>query len=389
MDSDTTHTSTPRFIKKHWPHVKYLILHTRKMPLFLVVVAFPWLAVFSYYYLLAADQFISETSFSVEEPGAGRSALSSTTLAAVTGLTGNNTDERVIESHILSMDMLELLDKELQLKSHYSAHPNADFWSRLAKDASKEDFLKFFKDHIHSKYDDSNGLLTIEVKTYDPDFSRLLLEKILFFSEKLVNEKSKEMAYEQLNFVQTEIKESEQNLIKARQALIAFQNEHALLNPEQQGQSLSSIISGLESNLATARAEYRQLLAYQRADSPQVVALQSKIKSLEAQIAQENTRLVSQSGQQSINQLYGKYKELELEVQVAHETYASALTALEQSRMDASRQLKYLMVINAPFTPEEALYPRKLYNLTTLAVVLLMLFGVTSMLITTIKEHHD
>ena len=365
-----------------------LILNSNKKQIFYSIVAVPWLLMAAYYYIFAADQFVSEASFSIREPGSGSSGANASALAAMTGFSDNR-DEHVVEKYILSMDMLLLLDQELQLREHYSAHPRADFWSRLNKKSSLESFLKFYRKHISTRYDDLSGLLVVEVKTYDPEYAQRLLETILHYSEILINQKSRELAFAQLDFVQAEIKESERRLVRARQALINFQNKHSLFNPEQHGQSVSSIIASLEANLAATRAEYRQLLSYQHQSSPQAVTLRNKIKSLEEQIEQENARLVSQAGDQSINQIFGEFKELELEVQVAQETYASALTALEQSRMEASRQLKYLMVISEPFLPQEALYPRKLYNLLTLAVILLMLFGITTMLITTVKEHHD
>lgn len=383
-------TSVPAFNKFCMRHFKRTVRTSRKKS-FLMIVAVPWLLVAAYYVFFAANFYVSSASFMIKDSSnQAATAGAGMTLAAIAGFSSQN-DEHILNEHILSVGMLRYLDKSVQLKAHFSQHPDADWISRLSSSASQEDFLAYYQDLLKIYYNELSGLLTVEVKSYDPVFSKAMLDAILERSESLVNDKSRELAAAQLQFVQEEVQASSDRLVQARQALIAFQDSNKLFNPEQQGQTVSGIISGLESELATAEAEKRRLLSYQRGDSPNVIALKGKIDSLKDQITHESKRLVKADNhnKQTINEVYGEYKELELEVEVAQTTYLSALTALEGARIEASRQLKHLFVINEPFAAEEALYPRKLYNLLTLAVILLMVFGIFRMTATTIKEHLD
>lgn len=358
---------------------------------FLYLVAIPWLIVAFYYFFIAAPFYVSAASFMIKEVSSqGAPATGGISLAAIAGLPSQS-DEHILNEHTLSVDMMNHLDKTLQLRAHFSEHPHADFVSRLSTTASQEDFLAYYQKLLNIHYSDLSGLLTIEIKSYEPSYSKALIDAILKRSEMLVNDKSRELAQAQLDFVQKEVQASADRLVKARQILIRFQDSNKLFNPEQQGQTVTSIISSLEAELASTEAERRRILAYQRADSPNVIGLNDKIKSLEAQIAHENTRLVNSdnNNEQTINEIYGQYKELELDVEVAQTTYLSALTSLENARIEASRKLKHLIVINEAFVAEEAQYPKKIYNLLTLAVILLLIFGLFRMIATTIKEHID
>ena len=51
--------------------------------------------------------------------------------------------------------------------------------------------------------------------------------------------------------------------------------------------------------------------------------------------------------------------------------------------------MKHLVVVQHPIVPEEAVYPKKFYNLATLFVVLSLLYAVGAMIFATIREHRD
>ncbi|MCY4044250.1 MAG: hypothetical protein OXE99_04140 [Cellvibrionales bacterium] len=384
-------TSTARFNKVCKRRFKKVVRVSRKKS-FLYIVAIPWSLAALYYLIFSADQFVSNASFMIREANSSAQVQNQgVTLAAIAGFSSQS-DEHILTEHIQSVDMLQHLESSLAMRAHFNQQAGIDFLARLSGSASQEDFLAYYQDLLEIYYNDLSGLLTVEIKSFDAAYSQQLLAEILVQSERLVNDKSLELANAQLDFVKAEIAASTKRLVAAREALVSFQDAHKIFSPEHQGQTVSSIISQLEAELATAEAEKRRLLAYQRSDSPQVVALIDKINSLRAQIQYENTRLVSEGDgnkDQTINELFGQYKALELELEVAQATYAAALKGLESARIEASRKLKHLLIINQPFVAEEALYPKKAYNLLTLAIILLLVFGLFRMLATTIKEHMD
>jgi capsular polysaccharide transport system permease protein len=114
--------------------------------------------------------------------------------------------------------------------------------------------------------------------------------------------------------------------------------------------------------------------------------LKEQIKALKNQIEKEKARLVGGSNNR-LNRLALEYLTLKLEAEFYADVYKATLSAYEQTRVDASRKLKNLVIIQAPNLPEEPLYPKKVYNLTLAFILLLMFYGIIVFLIELIKEH--
>ena len=74
---------------------------------------------------------------------------------------------------------------------------------------------------------------------------------------------------------------------------------------------------------------------------------------------------------------------------MAIDAYKIALSAVEASRIESTRKLKSLVVIEPPSTPEKAEYPRRWYNLLTLLVGSLLLLAIARLVLATIREHQD
>jgi capsular polysaccharide transport system permease protein len=130
------------------------------------------------------------------------------------------------------------------------------------------------------------------------------------------------------------------------------------------------------------------MLTYLHADAHQVVSQQNLIRSLAAQLASEKRRIASPEGQR-LNTIASQFRNLTIEASFAEESYKLAITAVENARIEASRKLKSLVVISSPSLPEEAIYPRRLYNLATLCIALLLLYGIVRFAIATIEDHRE
>jgi capsular polysaccharide transport system permease protein len=51
--------------------------------------------------------------------------------------------------------------------------------------------------------------------------------------------------------------------------------------------------------------------------------------------------------------------------------------------------LKSLVVVESPAKAEMALYPQRLYNLATLLVIFVLVYGIARLVIATIQDHRD
>ena len=360
------------------------LLHRQVGRWFALMVILPWLACALYFIVFASDRFVAEASFIVEKNDGGQSSMGGFSLMGITPEVGN--DQRIVEAFIQSPDMLNHLQSTLNLRQHYLDEP--DLLSRLARDASYEEFLEYYRNHFVVKFNVETGILNLEVQGFTPEFTQQIAKVILTRSEAFVNEISHALANEQQAFVQKEVVLAEQRLKDATAKLLIFQNNNGLISATDQGAALSGILNELQADLVRTRTELKTLSSYLNQNSSQVMILKQRISALESQLKKEKIQLASNDGT-ALNDLMAKQESLQLDLKLATEAYSATLIALEKARTEASRKIKQLVVVSSPQLPEDATYPRIGYNLTNILLVLLMAFALVRMTRATIREHKD
>ena len=348
------------------------------------MVLIPWLLAALYYVGIASDRFVSETTFMIEKNNGSTPSMEGFNLFGMSPQTSN--DLRILENFIRSPDMLYFLDGQLNLRKHY--HTEADWYSRLAADASHDDFLSYYRDHLRIRLNESSGMLELEAQGFTPEFAKQITEHILQRSEAFVNEISHSLANEQQAFVMKEVDLNEGRLRDATAELVNFQNQYGTLSATEEGAALSGILNEMQAELVRSRTELQTLSAYLNQNSSQIVTLKQRISALEQQLDVEQRRLTDE-GSLSLNDLAARQKDLQLNIELATKAYTSSLVALETTRTEASRKLKQLVVVSSPFLTEDAKYPRVAYTLTNILLVLLALFGLARMGYATVREHRD
>ncbi|WP_444891180.1 hypothetical protein [Microbulbifer sp. DLAB2-AA] len=354
----------------------------------LLCVGLPLFLVSAYYLFFVSDRYVSSTQLIVKDNGSSQ-GMSPSLGFLLPGVGIDNQDAFLVVNYIQSLDMAVYLDKTLQLSDYYKSD-RYDIFSRLGSEASQEDYLKYYREHIAVDYDESTGIITIEMQAFEAEFARRLVETVTQKSEDFVNAISNQLADKQVAFVRSELELAQNKLRASKQEILDFQNRNKVVSPEELTKGISGIIQGLEAKLAEQRAKLTAAKTYLNPNSSQIVSMQAEINALEGQIAAEKERLVGVSdaqGEQRLNSLSAHFQNLELNLQFATDAYAASLKALETARMEASGRLKHLMVVSQPSLAEKAEYPRKLYNLTSLAIILLLIYGIVKMLVSSIRDH--
>jgi capsular polysaccharide transport system permease protein len=78
---------------------------------------------------------------------------------------------------------------------------------------------------------------------------------------------------------------------------------------------------------------------------------------------------------------------LALEKDFADRQLSAAMTAMEQSRVEAIRQQVYIERVTTPLVPDYALQPERIKGITTTLVLGLVLWGILVLLVAGVKEH--
>jgi capsular polysaccharide transport system permease protein len=298
-------------------------------------------------------------------------------------------DTLYVQHYIHSLALLLKLDSELKIREHF-ASPRMDLLERISGDASQEKLLRQYRSRVEVGYDDVASLLTVRVQGFDPAFAQRLNQRILEESERFVNGYSQRIAREKLTFVEGELKTAAQRVEDAKNQLLAFQTRHRLLDPIFQAQASGALSAGLLASQARLESELNALLSYMNDDAPQVRALRARIAAAGKQAAAERERGTrpSQQGEQ-LNSLAIEFQGLQMQAEFAVDAYKIALATVENTRIDATRKLKSLVVLEPPSKPETPEYPRRGYILTTVFVVSLLVYAIARLVLATIREHQD
>lgn len=339
-----------------------------------------------YYAFLASDRYVATAQIYVKQDSSTMQALMPG-LGLFGSAGGASQDMLLVNAYVSSQDLLAELDGSIKFSEHF-ADSQWDFISRLSASPTEEDRLKYFRTRLNSELDQDAGLITLRAQGYTPEYALAFLQQVIRNSEGFINSIGQKIALEEIAFVEGELNIAKEKLETARANLLAFQNEFGILNAEASGASLQGIINALEAELVNLRTEEETLTSYLNENAAEVGAVRARIDATAKQIERERQKMASQEGV-SANDVAARYQALELELKFATDQYQATLVALEQARIESYKKLKHLVVVQSPQLPEEALEPRKLYNIATLFVVLSLAYGIVTMIIATIREHRD
>jgi len=338
-----------------------------------------------YFGLIASDRYVSRAQLVIKQADQIKMLPDALSMLGIGG--SNHEDVLLVQDYLNSPDLLAKLDKELGLKAHYQSH-DVDYFSRLSGDVSQEDFLKYYRDHLSLRLDDLSGVLTVELQAFDPAYGQRVVSLMLKESEGFINKLGHQVALEQLAFVETEVNRAYQRVQDEKAKVLDFQNKHNLISPESTSTARLGVVSQIESELASQQAQLKQLQSYMKDTAPAVISVKARIEALTEQLAQEKARLTG-TNQDAMNEVTARYLDVQTQATLAADLYKSGLISLEQARVEAYRKLKHLLIVSQPTFAEDAEYPRRLYNLATIGVLLCLLYGLIVMGLATLREHQD
>ncbi len=341
----------------------------------------------AYWGFLASDRYVSESKFVIQNTTAEKAAKIDVA-SILSGGGGSGKDSYMVHEYILSWDMLETLDQRLNLRAHFS-DPTIDFFSRLPKDASREDFLDYYRKRIDVQYDQTSAITTVSAQGFDPQMAQKIIKLIVAESERFTNRVGHKAAREQVSFIEGELDRAQTKVEQEKRRLIDFQNTNKVFSPEVDTQSISALVSSMEAKLSAKQAERESLSTYLNDNAPEIRQIDAEIASIRRQIAAKKAKIVGKGKKQALNNLDADFQELKMRLEFGSNMYRSTLAALESARIDASRKLKHLVLLEQPILPETAQYPRRLYNIITFIAMTLMVYWIGKLAVATVRDHRD
>ena len=352
---------------------------------FLIMVGLPTLLTGFYYGLAASDVFVSETRYAIRT---GEQAPATGLLASMLGPTATTRagdDASVVRDYILARDMLDELDRRLDLRGHYTT-ASVDILSRLWPDATEEEFLEYYRDKVEVEVETGTDITVLRVRAFEAEMARRVAGEIIELSERLVNRMSERITDDTLRFARRELTQAETLIRDANQAITRFRNESRSIDPGEETAAVLSIVTALESQLAGSKAELLEMESIMHSESVQVKTLQNRVAALTQQVESERGRLASEGGS-DLTRLIDGYAPLLLEQELAQHRYSSALASLEVARADAQRKQRYLIPFVKPALPDEAIEPERIMNTLIVFFAASLIYGIGALMLASIYDH--
>lgn len=353
------------------------------------IFAVVWLVYALYLILWAAPRYESTSQLVIKTSDGGNSYDPTSLLMSTVSDAPLSTDSILIETFILSQDMFHYLVDEHDLLVHYNSD-EADLFSRLSPDADRETMFQYYLDHIEVTVDSESAVIELKTQAFTPEYAQVLNAAIIERAEAFINNINNDLAKSKLSFAKGEHEVVENKLEDIKKELLAFQSKYNVLDPSAEGAASQQIAFSLEATLAQKQAEMRTMSGMMSEIAPEIRTLKRQIEALEDAVKKQksdlNSASVNADSNISLTELMAQYSDLQVQLQLAIQAYSSSLMTLENTRVKAYEKIQHLVTVQSSTLPEDNTYPRIIYNLTLLGVVLFLVYGIGRIVVATIKE---
>ncbi|PTE15076.1 capsule biosynthesis protein [Fuscovulum blasticum DSM 2131] len=347
-------------------------------------VLLPTIVAFWYFSQIATPLYATKSEFVIQaaDPpqASGMGGLLSGTPMA------HAQDSIAVQGYLQSREALQRLEADHGFKEYFQGS-NIDALTRLPPDASLEDAYKLYSKYILISYDPTEGLVRMEVMAADPKVSADWSKQLISYAEEQVDKMSLRLREDSMKGAKEQYTEAETAVIDAQQRLVALQEKFNVLSSETEVQLIATQISQLESQLTTEQLNLAQMEANANPNQARMEPVKRRIATLEEQIANLRAKMtVNGEESQSLARIQGELLVAKADVETRQLVLAQALQSMENSRIEANRQVRYLSLSVSPVPPDEPTYPRVFENTLVTMLILLGIYLMISMTAAILRE---
>jgi len=355
--------------------------------IFALTVVLPTILAVLYYGFIASNVYVSESQFVVRSPDKP-TASGLGVILKTAGFSNANDEIYSAQAYVFSRDALRAINRNDAFRTAYS-RPSISFFDRFNPTGwfgSFEDLYLYYRNKVVIEHDTVSSISTLRVRAYTAEDAVKFNRELLEMAEATVNRLNVRGRQDLVRFAQTEVDEAEGKSRSAAMNLARFRNVSGVVDPERQATVQLQMISKLQDELIASRNQLMQFRAFAPAN-PQVPVLRTKIAGLTRDIESELNKVAG--GNRSLSAAAAQYQRYQLESEVADKQLAGAISSLQDARNEARRKQAYVERISQPNSPDSAVEPRRLRGIIATLIFGLIAYGIVSMLMAGIREHHD
>jgi len=364
---------------RHWGQILSFLL--------LVIAPFASAA----YYLMehATPQYASTVGFTVRSNDV---TMPTDLLGGITQLAAGpaNVDGDILHEFIESQMLAERLLERTDMRAHYAQTHDRDPIFALPPDATIEEFVSYWQRVVRLSYDQSTGLMELQVVAFDPQTAHATAQAIVAESQVLLNELNATVRTDSVRYAEDDLAATTQRLVRAREELAAFRSRTQIVDPAIDLEGRLGVLTILQQQLAEVMVDYDLLSANtSNPDDTRLQQMRQRIEAIEARISEERGAFNrnGEAGQdEAYSDLMTEYEGLVVARELAETTHGLAVAALDLARTNAARQSRYLAIYIEPTMPEAAQYPRNVMILAQAGLFLLITWSIVTLVVYSIRD---
>jgi len=353
------------------------------------VILLPVLLVTAYLVFLAKPQYASEVGFTIRQEESGSA---SDLMGGLSGLLGGpvqgNAD--LLFEYVQSQEIVRQISAEFDLLGHYSQGWPVDPVFSIWPSATIEDLHSFWNRMTRITYDQSSGLMLLQIRARDPQTAQTLAQMVVTESERMINGLNEAARGDAMRNAEEDLASALERLRSSREALAHFRARTQILDPQADIQGRMGVLNVLQQQLAEALVEY-DLLQTQtdNTNDPRLRQLERRVDVIRNRINEERRVFTQQNvtvDQTDYPSLLAQYESLLVDQAFAEATYQAALTAADAARSNADRQTLYLANFIRPTLAESAQYPQSLLIIFLTAVFSTLAWAVIALVYYSLRD---
>ena len=263
---------------------------------------------------------------------------------------GSLEDGRYLAVYLHSPEVMQRVFLQLLREGRYKRQP-PDLLAGIGNTANTDQQLGFFRRQVQVWPQELSGVIQLTTTGLDPVTALRLNNLLLLEAKAFVNQMNHAISRDQLGFAQQEVERARQRLNQSTDKLNRYRSRYGQLDPVLESTATSGYITALEAKLVELKVEEASLKRqFRDPKAPEVQLVADQVQELQKQINTERTNLATPQGR-DLGGRASQALKLQNDASFATESLRAAMTAVENSRMESQRQLKFIVLLSDPRKP--------------------------------------
>ena len=275
-------------------------------------------------------------------------------LAGMLGVsTGKSSPGQMLISIVRGETVLDAVIDKFNLMEKYEATTRAGARNAVLSNMDAEEAI------------DSGGITTIAYRATEPEFAAMMANALVEELQKKLQDIAIEDAQQRRNFFETQLRQSEQELTEAEEAIINYQQSKGLVAFESQTQALLASMNSLKNQIAAKNVEISTLSSYTKKDNPRLKLAQSQLDAMNKELHRLEEQQLADSRRNSaisgdllssvsqIPEMGIEYQHYVRTLRFATAKYETMLRQYETAKLGEVNDLSTIFIVDRATVPDE------------------------------------